>query len=160
MKIVLIFNILTISCLAAPVNITEDTTMPFNTRHPGLILGPGPQTGSGTSAGGYYFFENFLKGTYYIRKGDVFTEDDEKNEPKSLDPKTYEGPAVFYAYHDKDDKKIHMVDYLKKTVEVIEPEHNTRGFIFAAVEPYVPFKVGELRAKEEAERKAKQSPKE
>uniref|UniRef100_A0A1I7SKL6 Lipoprotein n=2 Tax=Bursaphelenchus xylophilus TaxID=6326 RepID=A0A1I7SKL6_BURXY len=119
-------------------------------------MGPGPQTGSGTSAAGYYFFENFMKGTYYIRKGSVFTEDDEKEKPKSLDPKNYEGPAVFYAYYDSNDKKIHMVDYLKKTVKVIDPlQENGGGFIFAAVEPYVPFKVGELRAKENAEKEAK-----
>lgn len=57
--------------------------------------------------------------------------------------------------------KVHMINYLDKTTKAIETNATfSPSNIFAEVEPYVPFKVGELRLKDEAERKAKEAAKE
>lgn len=103
-------------------------------------------------AGGFYFFDAFRDLQYFIRAGWVppaQAEQLEGRRPASLDPLSYRGPAVFFAFWDERSSAIQAVNFLDRL--------STELFVGARPDPWTfkaliarlqPFTLEEMRRKD------------
>ncbi|CAD5207047.1 unnamed protein product [Bursaphelenchus okinawaensis] len=123
-----------------------------------------PKTSHGRSyiAGGYYFYDDYRNLTYFIREGVVPYSERNESEgrvPRTMNPISYDGPSVFYAYFDQKMNSIFAINYVDQIKSEIYVGYRPDAFEFKQrIKPYQPVNLEDLRKKENEKRKCMSMP--